>query len=166
MNEHRVGLGVDFHRLAPDRPLVLGGLSIPYHLGLVGHSDADVLTHAICDALLGAAGLGDIGVHFPDTDPQYKGIDSLRLLEAVAGKVCSAGYELVNVDATVIAEEPKLTVHFPVMCERLAAAVGLSAGCINLKATTRERMGSLGRGEGMGAWAVCLIRTDGRCPDR
>jgi len=158
MSDGRVGLGIDFHRLVPDRALILGGVAVPFEKGLLGHSDADVLTHAICDALLGAAGLGDIGTHFPDTDDAYAGISSLRLLEEVREKLTSAGFRPVNVDATVIAERPKLTPHFPEMRQRLAEALALDSDLVGLKATTSEGMGALGRGEGVGAFAVCLIR--------
>ena len=159
MNERRVGIGYDVHRLVADRSLVLGGVTIPFDLGLLGHSDADVLTHAICDALLGAAGLGDIGVHFPDSDERYRGISSLRLLEEVVRFVREAGYAPVNVDATVVAERPKLTPHVPAMTEALGRVLGLSADRIGLKATTSEGLGALGRGDGIAAMAVCLIET-------
>ena len=162
MSDQRVGLGIDFHRFDPDRPLVLGGVSVPHDRGLLGHSDADVLTHAICDALLGAAGLGDIGTHFPDTDEAYRGISSLELLVTVVEEVEAAGYRPVNVDATVIAERPKLTPHFPQMLARLSEALGIERTLVGLKATTSEGMGALGRSEGIGAIAVCLI---GRAPE-
>ena len=159
MSDRRIGIGYDVHRLATDRPLVLGGVTVPFELGLLGHSDADVLTHAICDALLGAAGLGDIGIHFPDSDEQYRGISSLRLLEEVVRFVREAGYEPVNVDATVVAERPKLTPHFSAMKEAIGRLLGLSADRIGLKATTSEGLGALGRGDGIAAVAVCLIET-------
>jgi len=159
MNERRVGIGYDVHRLAADRPLVLGGVTVPFELGLLGHSDADVLTHAICDALLGAAGLGDIGIQFPDSDERYRGISSLRLLEEVVRFVREAGYAPVNVDATVVAERPKLTPHLPAMKEAIGRLLGLSADRIGLKATTSEGLGALGRGDGITAVAVCLIET-------
>lgn len=161
MNEPRVGLGIDVHRLVPDRRLVLGGVEIAYALGLDGHSDADVLTHALCDALLGAAGLGDIGTHFPDTDERYHGISSLRLLEAVMTKLVEVGYRPVNVDATLIAQAPKLTPHFAEMRVRLGGILRLPADRIGLKATTSEGLGALGRGRGIAAWCVCLIERDG-----
>ena len=159
MSERRIGIGYDVHRLVPDRSLILGGVSIPYELGLLGHSDADVLTHAICDALLGAAGLGDIGAYFPDSDERYRGISSLRLLEVVRRLVLDTGYEPINVDATIVAERPKLAEHLPSMKEALGAVLGLSPERIGLKATTTEGLGALGRGEGIAAMAVCLIET-------
>ena len=157
MSEQRVGMGIDFHRFAPDRLLILGGVEVPHSEGLLGHSDADVLTHAICDALLGAAGLGDIGVHFPDTDEAYRGVCSLRLLEHVSALLGRHGWRAVNVDATVMAERPKLVPHFPKMIFALAKSIGVSEDRVNLKATTTEGMGAVGRGEGMSATAVCLI---------
>lgn len=157
MSDRRVGIGYDVHRLVTDRPLVLGGVTIPFELGLLGHSDADVLTHAICDALLGAGGLADIGTQFPDSDDRYRGISSLRLLEEVVGLVGEAGYAPVNVDATVIAERPKLTPYLAAMREALARVLGLSADRIGLKATTSEGLGALGQGDGIAAMAVCLI---------
>ncbi len=157
MSERRVGIGYDVHRLASGRKLVLGGVAIPYELGLLGHSDADVLTHAICDALLGASGLGDIGVHFPDADERYRGISSLQLLEEVVRLVREAGCAPVNVDATVIAERPKLMPHLPAMKEALGRVLGLPPDRIGLKATTTEGLGALGRGEGIAAIAVSLI---------
>lgn len=162
-SEPRVGLGIDVHRLVEGRPLVLGGVTVPFERGLLGHSDADVLTHAVCDALLGAAGLGDIGVHYPDTDEHFRGISSLRLLEDVIGKLRASGYEVVNVDVTVIAERPKLASFFPAMRVNLARILGIDEARVNLKATTHETMGSLGRGEGMATWAVCLIREAAGC---
>jgi 2-C-methyl-D-erythritol 2,4-cyclodiphosphate synthase len=162
MRDQRVGLGIDFHRFDTNRSLVLGGVNVPHEAGLLGHSDADVLTHAICDALLGAAGLGDIGTHFPDTDEAYRGISSLRLLSDVAAKIGDAGFRSVNVDATVIAERPKLTPHFAEMRDRLSEVLGIDRELVSLKATTSEGMGALGRGEGIGAIAVCLI---GRAPE-
>jgi len=157
MGERRVGIGYDVHRLVPGRPLILGGVRIPFESGLLGHSDADVLTHAICDALLGAAGLGDIGIHFPDSDERYRGISSLALLERVAWRLREAGHEPVNVDATIIAERPKLTPHVPSMREALGRHLGLPVDRIGLKATTTEGLGPFGRGEGIAAMAVCLI---------
>lgn len=165
MIDDRVGLGIDFHRLVDGRPLVLGGVVVPSERGLLGHSDADVLVHAVCDALLGAASLGDIGIHYPDTDERFRGASSLRLLDDVVGMVRRAGYEVANVDVTVIAERPKLAAHFPDMRTNLARTLGIEETRVSLKATTSETMGSLGRGEGMAAWAVCLIRAGARCRD-
>ena len=159
MSERRVGIGYDVHRLVAGRRLVLGGVEIPHELGLLGHSDADVLTHAICDALLGAAGLGDIGTQFPDSDERYRGISSLRLLEEVARLVRDRGYRPINVDATVIAEQPKLTPHLPAMKGALGRVLRMSVDRIGLKATTTEGLGAVGRGEGIAAMAVCLIET-------
>ena len=159
MGEQRVGIGYDAHRLAADRTFVLGGVTIPYEPGLLGHSDADVLTHAICDALLGAAALGDIGVHFPDSDERYRGICSLRLLEEVVRLVREAGVAPVNIDATIVAERPKLAPHLPAMKDALGQVLGLPPDRIGLKATTSEGLGALGRGEGVAAIAVCLIET-------
>jgi len=158
MTDDRVGLGVDIHRLVEGRPLILGGVAIPSERGLLGHSDADVLTHALCDALLGAAGLGDIGTHYPDTEERFRDISSLRLLEDTVAKLRGSGFGVVNVDATLIAERPKLTPHFPAMRARLAAVLGIEPERVSLKATTSEALGALGRGEGIAAWAVCLIR--------
>ena len=157
MSDQRVGIGYDVHRLAADRPLILGGVTIPFELGLLGHSDADVLTHAICDAFLGAAALGDIGIHFPDSDDRYRGISSLRLLEGVARLVREAGYAPANVDATVVAQRPKLAPHLPSMKEALGRVLDLPPDRIGLKATTSEGLGAIGRGEGIAAMAVCLI---------
>jgi 2-C-methyl-D-erythritol 2,4-cyclodiphosphate synthase len=159
MGEPRIGIGYDVHRLAPDRDLILGGVPIPYELGLLGHSDADVLTHAICDALLGAAGLGDIGTHFPDSDERYRGISSLRLLEEIRRLIRDAGLKPINVDATIVAERPKLTEHFPAMRRALGDVLGLAPERIGLKATTTEGLGALGRGEGIAAMAIGLIET-------
>ncbi len=163
--ESRVGLGIDVHRFVEGRPLVLGGVTVPYERGLVGHSDADVLTHAVCDALLGAAGLGDIGVHYPDTDERFRGISSLRLLEDVAGKLRASGHAVVNVDVTVLAERPRLAGFFPAMRANLARTLAIDETHVSLKATTVETMGALGRGEGIAAWAVCLIREVAGCRD-
>jgi 2-C-methyl-D-erythritol 2,4-cyclodiphosphate synthase len=156
MNGFRTGMGYDAHRLAPGRPLVLGGVAIPHPVGLLGHSDADVLTHALMDALLGAAGLGDIGRHFPDTDPAWRGADSVRLLEQVAELLNRTGWEVVNADATLLAERPKIASHIPAMVKRLESALG--EGTVSVKATTCEGMGFVGRGEGMAAMAVCLLK--------
>ena len=153
----RIGHGYDVHKLVPGRDLILGGVKIDYELGLLGHSDADVLLHAVSDALLGAAGLGDIGRHFPDTDPQYKGADSRKLLEIVAQKVWDAGYQVGNIDVTMIAQRPKLKDHIPQMVQTIASAVGVDAGQVNVKATTEEKLGFTGEGLGMACHAVCLL---------
>ncbi len=153
----RIGHGYDVHKLVPGRDLILGGVKIDYELGLLGHSDADVLLHAVSDALLGAAGLGDIGRHFPDTDPQYKGADSRKLLEIVAQKVWDAGYQVGNIDVTMIAQRPKLKDHIPQMVQNIASAVGVDAGQVNVKATTEEKLGFTGEGLGMACHAVCLL---------
>lgn len=153
----RIGQGFDVHALVPGRKLVLGGVEIPYHLGLEGHSDADVLLHAVCDALLGAAGLGDIGRHFPDTDAQYSEIDSRMLLRDVAQKLAAQKLRIVNVDATVIAQAPRLAPHFARMTGNIAADLGVAPAAVNLKATTTENLGFAGRGEGIAALAIALI---------
>ena len=153
----RIGHGYDVHRLVEGRDLILGGVKIEYEKGLLGHSDADVLLHAVSDALLGAAGLGDIGRHFPDTDPKYKGADSLELLRQVAGKIAAAGYRVGNVDVTMIAQRPKLKDFIPRMEENIASALDVEPGRINVKATTEERLGFTGSGEGMSCHAVCLL---------
>ena len=153
----RIGHGYDVHKLVEGRDLILGGVKIEYELGLLGHSDADVLLHAVSDALLGAAGLGDIGRHFPDTDPKYKGADSLKLLEIVAQKVTAAGYRVSNIDVTMIAQKPKLKDHIPQMVENIAGAVGIAPGRVNVKATTEEKLGFTGEGLGMSCHAVCLL---------
>ena len=153
----RIGHGYDVHKLVPDRDLILGGVKIEYELGLLGHSDADVLLHAVSDALLGAAGMGDIGKHFPDTDPQYKGADSLELLRIVGQKVAAAGYRVSNVDVTMIAQRPKLRPHIAAMEENIASALGIGADRINVKATTEEKLGFTGTEEGMACHAVCLL---------
>ncbi|MEF2838303.1 MAG: 2-C-methyl-D-erythritol 2,4-cyclodiphosphate synthase [Oscillospiraceae bacterium] len=153
----RIGHGYDVHKLVEGRDLILGGVKIDYEKGLLGHSDADVLLHAVSDALLGAAGLGDIGKHFPDTDPQYKGADSLVLLTVVAQRVKEAGYRVSNIDVTMIAQRPKLKDHIPQMVRNIAAAVGIEAGRVNVKATTEEKLGFTGTGEGMSCHAVCLL---------
>lgn len=153
----RIGQGFDVHALVPGRRLVLGGVEIPYHLGLEGHSDADVLLHAICDALLGAAGLGDIGRHYPDTDAQFSEIDSRMLLRDTAKKLAALKLRVANVDATVIAQAPRLTPHFAAMTANIAADLGLAPAAINLKATTTENLGFAGRGEGIAAMAIALI---------
>ena len=153
----KIGQGFDAHALVAGRKLVLGGVQIPFHLGLEGHSDADVLLHAICDALLGAAGLGDIGRHFPDTDAQYSEIDSRMLLRDVAQKLAALKLRVVNVDATIIAQAPRMTPHFARMTGNIAADLGVTPAAINLKATTTEGLGFTGRGEGIAAMAVALI---------
>jgi 2-C-methyl-D-erythritol 2,4-cyclodiphosphate synthase len=153
----RIGQGFDVHALVPGRRLVIGGVAIPFEKGLAGHSDADVLIHALCDALLGAAALGDIGRHFPDTDPQYKGADSRVLLRRVAAKVRDAGFSIANVDATILAEAPKMAPHIAAMIANLAADLGVPAGCVNVKAKTAERLGAIGRGEGIAAEAIALL---------
>jgi 2-C-methyl-D-erythritol 2,4-cyclodiphosphate synthase len=152
------GIGYDSHRLTDGRKLILGGVEIPGDRGLDGHSDADVLTHAVIDALLGAAGLGDIGEHFPDTDERYRDADSIELLETVLTRVVAQGIEPVNVDATVVMERPKLAPHREAIRERLAVALGLAIGRVNVKATTGEGMGFVGRGEGVTALAVVSVR--------
>ena len=157
MTDIRVGHGYDVHRLVPDRKLILGGVTVPYELGLLGHSDADVLTHAVMDALLGAMGLGDIGKHFPDTDETYRGIDSLKLAKRVSELLAENDWTVSNIDATVIAQRPKLAAHVPAMKGTLAAVFGISSDRVNIKATTEEKMGFTGRGEGIAAHAVCLI---------
>ena len=154
----RIGHGFDVHAFAEGRRLILGGVEIPHDRGLLGHSDADVLIHAICDALLGAADQGDIGRHFPDSDPRYKGIDSRELLRHVAGLLDAGGWRVGNVDATIIAQAPRMAPHIPAMRERLAADLGISVEALNVKATTTEKLGFTGRGEGIAAEAVCLIQ--------
>ena len=153
----RIGHGYDVHRLVPGRDLILGGVKIPYELGLDGHSDADVLLHAVSDALLGAAGLGDIGRHFPDTDPKYKGADSLVLLNIVGLEVAQKGYRVSNIDVTMIAQKPKLKDYISRMEENIASALGLDPERVNVKATTEEKLGFTGTGEGMACHAVCLL---------
>jgi 2-C-methyl-D-erythritol 2,4-cyclodiphosphate synthase len=153
----RVGLGYDAHRLVAGRPLILGGVAIPYEKGLLGHSDADVLTHAIGDALLGAVGAGDLGTHFPDKDPAYKDISSLILLARIMKVVRDRGFAPVNVDATIVAEQPRLASHIPAMQANLAPILGLTPAEVNIKATTTEHMGFTGRGEGLAAYAVVLV---------
>ncbi|MBQ3543266.1 MAG: 2-C-methyl-D-erythritol 2,4-cyclodiphosphate synthase [Oscillospiraceae bacterium] len=153
----RIGHGYDVHKLVPDRELILGGVKIPFALGLLGHSDADVLLHAVSDALLGAAGLGDIGRHFPDTDPKYKGADSLELLKTVGQKVAAAGYRISNIDVTLIAQRPKVKDHIGAMQENIAAALELDVSRINVKATTEEGLGFTGSLEGISCHAVCLL---------
>ena len=153
----RVGLGYDVHALVGGRKLILGGVEIPYARGLSGHSDADVLLHAICDALLGAAALGDIGWHFPDSDPKLGGIDSRTLLRETAKKVAAAGFRIVNVDATIVAEAPRMAPHVPRMTGNIAMDLGVSPAAVSVKATTTEHLGAIGRGEGIAAQAIALI---------
>ena len=153
----RIGHGYDVHRLVPERDLILGGVKIPYELGLLGHSDADVLLHAVMDALLGAAALRDIGYHFPDTDPTYKGADSRVLLRAVGEKIKEAGYSVGNIDVTMIAQRPKLKEYIPTMVENIAADLNIAQNQVNIKATTEEKLGFTGEGLGMSCHAVCLL---------
>jgi|SRR5215467_2337506 len=153
----RVGQGFDVHALVAGRRLVVGGVAIPFEKGLAGHSDADVLIHAVCDALLGAAALGDIGRHFPDTDPRYKDADSRAFLREVAAKVRKAGFEIANLDATIHAEAPKMAPHIPAMVANLCSDLGLPPGRVNVKAKTAERLGAIGRGEGIAAEAIALL---------
>jgi len=153
----RIGQGFDTHALVAERKLILGGVHIPYDKGLLGHSDGDALLHAICDALIGAAGLGDIGRHFPDTDPRYKGADSRGLLRSVATMLAAAGWQAVNVDSTIIAEAPKLAPHIPSMVANIAADLKIAPECVNVKAKSTEKLGFVGRGEGIAAEAVVLI---------
>jgi 2-C-methyl-D-erythritol 2,4-cyclodiphosphate synthase len=157
MTDLRIGHGFDVHAFAAERKLIIGGVEIPHPFGLAGHSDADVLLHAICDALLGAAGLGDIGRHFPDNDPRFKGIDSRELLREVAKRIGELGWRAVNVDATIIAQAPKMAPHIGQMVANIAADLGIEPGCVNVKATTTEKLGFTGRGEGIAAEAVCLM---------
>ena len=157
----RIGHGYDVHKLVEGRDLILGGVKIEHTLGLLGHSDADVLLHAVSDALLGAAGLGDIGKHFPDTDPQYKGADSLKLLEIVAQRVREAGYRVSNIDVTMIAQKPKLKDHIPKMRKNIADCLGIGVETVNIKATTEEHLGFTGRMEGVSAHSVANVKTKG-----
>ncbi len=157
----RVGFGYDVHALVTDRPLFLGGVRIPHTHGLLGHSDADVLLHAICDALLGAAGLGDIGRHFPDSDPAYKGISSVLLLERTASLVAGRGFRIRNVDSTLVLQRPRVAPHIDHMVKNIALAMGIPAGSVNVKATTTEHLGFAGREEGIAAYAVALIEEAG-----
>jgi 2-C-methyl-D-erythritol 2,4-cyclodiphosphate synthase len=153
----RIGQGFDVHQLVAGRKLVIGGVEIPHDKGLLGHSDADVLLHAICDALLGAAALGDIGKHFPDSDPKYKGIDSRALLRHVAALLKDRRLRVVNIDATIIAEAPRMAPHISTMVANIAGDVAIELACVNVKATTTEKLGFAGRGEGIAAQAICLI---------
>lgn len=153
----RIGQGYDVHKLVEDRELWLCGVCVPYHLGLLGHSDADVALHALCDALLGAAAMGDIGAHFPDTDPRYKGVDSRLLLRETVSMLAAKGYAIGNVDVTIIAQAPKLRPYIDQMRSTVAADLGIDIDCVSVKATTTERLGFTGRGEGIAAQAVALI---------
>ena len=153
----RIGNGYDVHRLVENRKLILGGVEIPYEKGLLGHSDADVLLHAVMDALLGAAALGDIGKHFPDTDPAYKGISSVKLLLHVTELLKQNGYSIGNIDATIIAQKPKMAPHIAQMRKNMAEAMQIPEDCLNIKATTEEGLGFTGRGEGIAAQAICLL---------
>lgn len=157
----RIGQGFDVHALVAGRPLVLGGVTIPYDKGLLGHSDADALLHALCDALLGAAALGDIGMHFPDTDARWKGVDSRQLLRHVRSLLVERGFAIINVDVTVLADAPRLGAHRPAMQANVAADLGIAADCVNIKATTSEGLGFIGRREGLACQAVALIRKGG-----
>lgn len=153
----RVGMGYDVHKLTEGRDLILGGVKIPWEKGLLGHSDADVLIHAVMDALLGAAALGDIGKHFPDTDPKYKGISSLLLLKHVTDLLREKGYGIGNIDATIIAQRPKMAPHIPAMRKNMAEVMGIDENRLNIKATTEEGLGFTGRGEGIASQAICLL---------
>ena len=157
VSNFRIGEGWDTHALVPGRKLIIGGVEVPHTLGLLGHSDADVLLHAIIDALLGAAGLGDIGTHFPDTDARFKGADSVALLRETARFLAERGYQIGNIDSTVIAQAPKLAPHIPAMRQRIADALGLELGCVNVKAKTAEKLGPVGQGLSMEARAVVLL---------
>ena len=153
----RIGMGYDVHKLVKDRDLILGGVKIPYELGLLGHSDADVLLHAIMDSLLGAAALGDIGKHFPDTDSKYKGISSIELLKQVGNLLTEHNYKIGNIDATIIAQKPKMAPHIPTMRENIASALNISVDQINVKATTEEGLGFTGEGLGISSQSICLL---------
>lgn len=154
----RIGSGYDVHRLVAGRKLMIGGVDIPFEKGLLGHSDADVLLHAVCDALLGAAGLGDLGRHFPDSAPIYKDVPSLTLLDEVRRLVAEAGYRVNNIDATIVAEKPKMAPYIPAMIMNIATSIGVDRSTINVKATTTEGLGFAGRGEGIAAYAVAMVR--------
>ena len=153
----RIGMGYDVHKLVPERKLILGGVTIPYELGLLGHSDADVLLHAIMDSLLGAAALGDIGKHFPDTDDKFKGISSIKLLTEVGKLISEKGYKIENIDATIIAQKPKMAPHIPLMRENIASALNIELDKINVKATTEEGLGFTGEGKGISSQSICLL---------
>jgi len=154
----RIGTGYDVHRLVEGRKLIIGGVDIPHEKGLLGHSDADVLLHAVCDALLGAAGLGDIGRHFPDTDHRFKGISSLKLLGEVGRLLEEKGFRVNNIDATIVAERPKMAPHIAAMSANIAAAIGIDVSAVNVKATTTEGLGFAGRGEGIASYAACAVK--------
>ena len=158
----RIGHGFDVHRLVPERALILGGVNIPYEYGLLGHSDADVLLHAVSDAILGALGLGDIGRYFPDTDPAYKGVNSMLLLEHVVGLAHTRGFRIGNLDTTIVAQRPKLAPHVGQMLTNLANVCQVPSGCVNVKATTTEHLGYAGRGEGIAAYAVVILEENGK----
>lgn len=153
----RIGMGYDVHRLVENRDLILGGVKIPYELGLLGHSDADVLLHAIMDSLLGASALGDIGQHFPDTDEKYKGISSIKLLQEVGKLLNNNGYKIINIDSTIIAQKPKMAPHIPTMRENIANALQININQINVKATTEEGLGFTGKMEGISSQSICLL---------
>ena len=153
----RIGMGYDVHKLVPERKLILGGVDIPYELGLLGHSDADVLLHAIMDSLLGAASLGDIGKHFPDTDDRFNGISSIELLKEVGKLISEKGYKIGNIDATIIAQKPKMAPHIPLMRENIASALNIDLEQINVKATTEEGLGFTGEGKGISSQSICLL---------
>lgn len=153
----RIGMGYDVHKLVPERKLILGGVTIPYELGLLGHSDADVLLHAIMDSLLGAAALGDIGKHFPDTDDRFKGISSIELLKEVGKLIAEKGYKIGNIDATIIAQKPKMAPHILLMRENIASALNIELDKINVKATTEEGLGFTGEGKGISSQSICLL---------
>lgn len=155
----RIGIGYDVHKLVPDRKLIVGGVDIPYEYGLLGHSDADVLVHAIMDALLGAAALGDIGKHFPDTDPKYKDVSSIELLEGVSKLISENGYLIGNIDSVIVAQAPKFSPYIYSMREKIAQALGVDINSISVKATTTEKLGFEGRGEGISSEAVCILYT-------
>lgn len=156
----RIGFGFDAHKFTEGRKLIIGGVEIPYELGLIGHSDADVLTHAICDALLGALALGDIGTYFPDSDPKWKGVSSLLLLKKTLGMLKERKYEIINIDSTIVCEKPKISPHVSTIRDCLSDATGLETDCIGVKATTTEGMGFTGRGEGIAAYAVVMIHSE------
>jgi 2-C-methyl-D-erythritol 2,4-cyclodiphosphate synthase len=158
---HRIGFGFDAHRFEEGRKLIIGGVEIPHEEGLSGHSDADVLTHAICDALLGALGLGDIGSHFPDSDPKWKDISSLVLLKETLAKMNEAKYEIQNIDSTIVCEKPRISPHIRAIKEKLSAITRLEPGALGIKATTTDGMGFTGRGEGIAAYAVVIIKSSG-----
>jgi 2-C-methyl-D-erythritol 2,4-cyclodiphosphate synthase len=161
MTALRIGQGFDVHALVAGRKLIVGGVEIPHERGLAGHSDADVLLHAIADAILGAAALGDIGRHFPDSDPQHQGADSRGLLREIVKRVAAAGFRVINVDATIIAQAPKMSPHIPAMLANIAADLGVARECVNVKAKTTEQLGFAGRGEGIAAEAVALLERVG-----